>query len=73
MALFAVLPIAFCLALAVSATMPALGGLRRYAGVAASAVVLVSGLVLVAAVLDGQTPTAGWAASCGSTHCPPSC
>ena len=58
MALFAVLPIAFCLALAVSATVPALGGLRRYAGVLASAVVLVSGLVLVVAVLDGQTPTA---------------
>ena len=38
--------------------MPRLGGLRRYTGVVASAVVLVSGLVLVLVVLDGQTPTA---------------
>ena len=60
MGLFAALPIGFCLALAASAMVPALGGLHRYAGVAASGVVLVSGIVLVAAVLDGRTPTAIW-------------
>jgi len=58
MDLFAVLPIAFCLMLAVGTSAPPLGGLRRYAGVVASAVILVSGLALVVAVLDGQTPTA---------------
>jgi hydrogenase-4 component F len=58
MGVFVVLPIACCLALAVGTSVPPLGGLRRCAGVLASAVVLVSGLVLVVAVLDGQTPTA---------------
>jgi hypothetical protein len=55
-----VLPLAVCLALAVTSALPvpALGRLRRYAGIAAAATVLASGIVLVVAVLDGQTPTA---------------
>src|SRR5688572_23239994 len=60
MGFFAVLPIGFCLALAGCTSLPPLGGLRRYAGVAASAVVLVSGLALVVAVLEERTPTAGY-------------
>ncbi len=59
MTFFVVLPVAFCLALAVCTAVPQLGrGLRRLSGIVASAVVLVSGVVLVMAVLDGQTPTA---------------
>jgi hydrogenase-4 component F len=58
MSAFVVLPVAFCLALAVpTAVLPA-DALRRYAGVAAATVVLVSGIVLIVAVLDEQTPTA---------------
>ena len=58
MGFFAALPIACCLMLAVGTAAPRLGGLRRYTGVVAAAVVMVSGVVLVVAVLDGQTPTA---------------
>ena len=58
MGILAVLPIASCLALALGSWVLPWGGLRRYAGVAASVVVLVSGIVLVAAVLDEQTPIA---------------
>jgi len=58
MTTFVVLPIALCLALAVGTSVLPLGGLRRYAGVVASAVVLVSGIAMVIAVLDDQTPRA---------------
>jgi len=58
MGVFVVLPIVGCLALAVGTSVPSLGGLRRYAGVVASALVLVSAIVLVVAVLDERTPTA---------------
>lgn len=58
MSTFVVLPIAFCLALAVTTSLVPLRGLRRYAGILASAVVLVSGIALVIAVLDERTPTA---------------
>jgi len=58
MGTFAVLPIALCLALAVGTSVFPVSGLRRYAGVAASTVVLGSGVVLIVAVLDDRTPTA---------------
>ena len=65
MGLFAVLPIAFCLALAVGTSVPPLGGLRRYAGVAASAVVLVSGLVLVGGGARRTDPDRRWRPAAG--------
>jgi hydrogenase-4 component F len=58
MGALAVLPIAACLALGVATSTLRRHALRRYAGVLAAGVILVCGLVLVAAVLGGQTPTA---------------
>lgn len=62
MAFFVVLPLAACVLLALAAAFvraPALGAeVRRYAGIAAAGVVLLAGIVLVTAVLDGQAPTA---------------
>lgn len=53
-----VLPILFCLVVAATTAALRHDGLRRYSGVAASTVVLASGIALVVAVLDGATPTA---------------
>ena len=58
MAAFVVLPVAFCMALAVGTALPIGARLRRLSGILASAVVLFSGIVLVVAVLDDRIPTA---------------
>jgi hydrogenase-4 component F len=58
MGAFAVLPIACCLTLAAATLLLPFRWLRRYAEVVASAVVLTSGIALVAAVLDERTLTA---------------
>jgi hydrogenase-4 component F len=58
MAVFVVLPLGFCALLAVAVALAPGAAVRRYAGVAAATVILVSGIVLVTAVLDGRTPTA---------------
>jgi len=53
-----VLPVSCCLVLALATALLRVAGLRRYAGVVAAAVVLISGIALVVVVLDGQAPTA---------------
>jgi len=57
MGILVLLPVAACAALALATTILRHRVLSRYAVVAASLVVLGSGVALVGAVLDGQTPT----------------
>ncbi len=59
MGVLLLLPLAACLVLAVLVATLRTDALRRYAAVAAAAMLLLTGVALSAAVLGGATPTAG--------------
>ncbi len=59
MTILVLLPLAICLALAALTALLRTPALCRLAGVAAAAAVLVTGIALSTAVLNGATPTAG--------------